>query len=167
MMTGIMLDAQQIQNAPAPVRLWLEQQISAALGPKQAPEASSPRLVACTQAQAANLLNRISRTRSAVEVFFGLAHPEVSYGEPPVVSFRLLDLQRRAGLETVAKLLECLDLINRTFAEVSGDPAARLCDFDSVGHCSVLPITQSSIAALWKAIIAAERPGTLPIAAAE
>ncbi|WLB10858.1 hypothetical protein QIH87_06945 [Bradyrhizobium elkanii] len=100
-------------------------------------------------------------------MFFGLAHPEISFGDPPVVTFRLLDLQRRAGMENIAKLLECLDLINRSFAEICGDPAARFCDFDAAGHCSLLPATQCSIAALWKAIIAAERPGVLPIAAAE
>lgn len=166
-MTSIMLDAQQIQNAPAPVRLWLEQQVSVVLGPRSAPGESSARLVACTEAQAANLLNRIRQAPSAVEVFFGLAHPEISFGEPPVVTFRLLDLQRRAGLENITKLLECLDLINRAFAEICGDPAARFCDFDAAGHCSILPATQGSIAALWKAIIAAERPGVVPIAAAE
>ncbi|MCC8978314.1 hypothetical protein [Bradyrhizobium acaciae] len=166
-MTSIMLDAQQIQNAPAPVRLWLEQQISAVLGPVSVPGASQPRLVACTEVQAANLLNRIRQAPSAVEVFFGLAHPEISFGEPPVVTFRLLDLQRRAGLENITKLLECLDLINRVFAEICDDPAARFCDFDAAGHCSILPATQGSIAALWKAIVAAERPGVLPIAAAE
>ncbi|PAY10776.1 hypothetical protein CK489_00930 [Bradyrhizobium sp. UFLA03-84] len=166
-MTSILLDAQQIQNAPAPVRLWLEQQVSVVLGPRSAPGASLPRLVACTEAQAANLLNRIRQAPSAVEVFFGLAHPEISFGEPPVVTFRLLDLQRRAGLENITKLLECLDLINRAFAEICGDPAARFCDFDAAGHCSILPATQGSIAAMWKAIIAAERPGVVPIAAAE
>lgn len=167
MMTSIMLDAQQIQSAPASVRLWLEQQISAVLDSESAHGASRARLVACTEVQAANLLNRIRQVPSAVEVFFGLAHPEISFGAPPVVAFRLLDLQRRAGLENITKLLECLDLINRAFVEVCGDPAARLCDVDAVGHCSVMPVTQSSIAALWKAIIAAERPGALPIAAVE
>ncbi len=166
-MTSIMLDAQQIQNAPAPVRLWLEQQISAALGPRPAPGAPSPHLVACTGTQAANLLSRIRQVPFAVEVFFGLAHPEISFGEPPVVTFRLLELQRRAGLENITKLLGCLDLINRAFAEMCDDPAARFCDFDAAGHCSILPATQNSIAALWKALIAAERPGALPITAAE
>ena len=166
-MTSIVLDAKQIQSAPAPVRLWLEQQISAALVPGSAAGTQLPRLVACTETQAANLLSRIRQVPSAVEVFFGLAHPEISYGSPPVVTFRLLDLQRRAGLESITKLLECLDHINRAFAEMCDDPAARLCDFDAAGHCSTLPTTQNSIAALWKAIIAAERPGVLPIAAAE
>ncbi|WP_245350447.1 hypothetical protein [Bradyrhizobium sp. UFLA03-84] len=167
-MTGIVLDAQQIQNAPAPVRLWLEQQISALLAASSVTGAPSPRLAACTEAQAANLLNRIRQVPSAVEVLFGLAHPEISYGDPPVVTFRLLDLQRRAGLENITRLLECLDLINQAFAEICEDPAARFCDFDAAGHCSVLPTTQGSIAALWKAIIAAERrSGALPIAAAE
>ncbi|QOZ30177.1 hypothetical protein XH93_36715 [Bradyrhizobium sp. CCBAU 51753] len=166
-MTSIMLDAKQIQSAPAPVRLWLEQQISAVLGPGSSASVQPPHLVACTEAQAASLLNRIRQVPSAVEVFFGLAHPDISYGSPPVVTFRLLDLQHRAGLESITKLLECLDLINRSFAEMSDEPAARLCDFDTAGHCSTLPATQNSIATLWKAIIAAERPGVLPIAAAE
>ena len=166
-MTGIVLDAQQIQNAPAPVRLWLEQQISAVLGARSVTGAPSPRLVACTEAQAANLLNRIRQVPSAVEVLFGLAHPEICYGDPPVVTFRLLDLQRRAGLENITRLLECLDLINQAFSEICEDPAARFCDFDAAGHCSILPPTQSSIAALWKAIIAAERPRALPVAVAE
>ena len=114
-MTSIVLDAKQIQSAPAPVRLWLEQQISAALVPGSAAGTQLPRLVACTETQAANLLSRIRQVPSAVEVFFGLAHPEISYGSPPVVTFRLLDLQRRAGLESITKLLECLDHINRAW----------------------------------------------------
>ncbi|UGY17893.1 hypothetical protein [Bradyrhizobium septentrionale] len=127
-MTSILLDAQKIQNIPAPVHRWFEQQISAVLGPRSASGGSSPRLVACTEAQAANLLNRIRQAPSAVEVFFGLAHPEISFGEPPVVTFRLLNLQRRAGLENITELLECLDLINRAFAEMCHDPASDAID---------------------------------------
>lgn len=156
-MIGITLDAEQLQNAPAPVRQWIEQQISAALGSPYAaaPVPQTPHLTACTEAQATDILNRIRQSPSAISVFLEFARPGISYGEPPIMAFRLVDVQRRAELETITRLLECLELINQTFAEVCNDPAARFCSFDNEGHCLILPASQQGIAALWRKMIAA------------
>jgi hypothetical protein len=58
-------------------------------------------------------------------------------------------------------------VINQAYAEICSDPAARFCDFDNEGHCLVLLATQRSVAALWKAILAAERSGPASGLAAE
>jgi hypothetical protein len=153
-MIGLTFDAQEIQNAPTPVRHWIEQQMLAAFGQGPKPVPQLPHLTACTETQAVEILARIRQARSAIDVFFEFARPEISYGEPPVVAFRLIDIQRRAGLDTISKLLESLDLINQTFAEVCNDPAAKFCNFDNEGHCLVLLATHRTIATLWKTIIA-------------
>jgi hypothetical protein len=155
-MTGITLDVEQIRNAPAPVRQWIEQQVSGALGLGHATEAVSlpPHLKTCTPTQAAAVLDRIRNLRSAVAVFFEFGRPGICYGQPPIMAFRLIDLQRLAELETITRLLECLELINQAFAEVCGDPAARFCDFDNLGHCRILPDTHSSIAVLLEELAA-------------
>jgi hypothetical protein len=158
-MIGITLDVEQIRNAPAPVRQWIEQQISGALGAgymTAAGVSQSPHLTACTQMQAAAVLERIRNLPSAVAVFFEFGRPGICYGEPPVMAFRLLDLQRLAELETITRLLECLGLINEAFADVCNDVAARFCDFDNLGHCLVLPDTHRSIAMLWEEMVAAK-----------
>lgn len=148
--TGITLDAQQIQNAPAAVRQWIEQQVLAALGLASSPmlPSKSPHLAACTEAQANDLLNQIAAMPPAVRVFFAFARPDISFGEPRVMAFRLVDIQHHADLESITKLLDCLDLINHNFALLRNDPAARFCGFDNEGHCFIPSATQRSIAAL-------------------
>jgi len=157
-MIGITLDAEQIRNAPAPVRQWIEQQVAGALGLTDTAEAVSQpsHLTVCTQAQAAAVLDRIRNLSSVVAVFFELGRSGICCGEPPIVAFRLIDLQRLTQLETITRLLECLGLINRAFAEVRNDPAARFCDFDNQGQCLILPETHRSIEMLWEEMVAAE-----------
>jgi hypothetical protein len=157
-MIGITLDVEQIRNAPEPVRQWIEQQVSAALGLAHPAGAvlQPPHLTACSQTQAAAVLNRIRHLPTVVAVFFEFGRPGICYGEAPIMAFRLIDIQRLTELETITRLLECLGLINQTFAEACNDPAARLCDFDNQGHCLSLPDTHRSIAALWEEIAAAK-----------
>jgi hypothetical protein len=155
-MIGITLGVEQIRNAPAQVRQWIEQQVSGALGCMVAAMPQPPHLTACTQAQAATVLERIRNLPSVVAVFFEFARPGICYGEPSVMAFRLIDIQRLTRLETVTRLLECLGVINQAFAEVCDDPAARFCDFDNLGHCLILPDTHSSIAVLLEEIVAAK-----------
>lgn len=157
-MTGITLDVEQIRNAPAPVRQWIEQQVSDALELGHAADAVSlpPHLKTCTQTQAAAVLDRIRNLPSVVVVFSEFGRPGICYGKPPIMVFRLIDLQRLAELETITRLLECLGLINKAFAEVCDDPAARFCDFDNLGHCLILPDTHSSVAVLWEEMVASK-----------
>jgi hypothetical protein len=157
-MIGITLDVEQIRGAPAPVRQWIERQVSRALGPGYAAAGvpQPPHLTACTQAQAAVVLDRIKNLPSVVSVFFEFGRPGICYGDPPVMAFRLIDLQRLAELETITRLLECLGDINQTFAEMCNDPAAKFCDFDNQGHCLILPDTHRSIAMLWEEMAVAK-----------
>ena len=157
-MIGITLDADQIRNAPAPVRQWIEQQVSASFGLIQEPTSlpHSPHLTACTEEQAAALLNQIRGVPAAIGVFFEFGRPGISYGEPPIMAFRLIDIQHHTGLENMTRLMECLELINNSFAELCKDPDARFCGFDNEGHCLIPPASQRSIATLWQNIIAAQ-----------
>lgn len=157
-MIGITLGAEQIRNAPAPVRQWIEQQVSASLGlPPTATSVPGPaHLTACTEVAAAALLNRIRGMPSAVGVFFEFGRPGIPYGEPPIMAFRLIEILHRAEVENIELLMECLELINQTFAELCNDPAARFCGFDNEGRCLILPTTQRSIATLWQKIIASQ-----------
>ncbi len=156
-MISITLDVEKFRNAPAPVRQWIEQQVSGLLdlGDAAAALPEPPHLTACTQAQAAGLLNRIRNLPSAVGVFLEFGRPGISCGEPPIMAFRLIDIQRRVELETITKLLECLHLINQAFAEVCDEPGARFSDFDNQGHCLVLPATHRSVATLYEKMIVA------------
>jgi hypothetical protein len=102
------------------------------------------------------VLDRIRNLPSVVAVLFEFGRPGICYGEPPVMAFRLIDLQRLTELETITRLLECLGLINQVFAEVCDDPTARFCDFDNLGHCLILPDTHRSIAMLLEEMVAAK-----------
>lgn len=72
-MIGITLTTDQIRNAPAPVRQWIEQEVIASLGlVPRAPAAPPPQaahLVACSAEDAAGVLQRIHAVLPAVNVF--------------------------------------------------------------------------------------------------
>jgi hypothetical protein len=139
------------------VRQWIEQQVSGVLDLSDAAAAvpEPPHLTACSEAQAAGVLNRIRNLPSAAGVFLELGCPGNSCGEPSIMASRLVDIQRRAKLETISKLLDCLDLINQAFAEVCDEPGARFSDFDDQSHCLIPAITQRSIATLCEKMIVA------------
>lgn len=162
-MIGITLTDEQIRGAPPVVRQWIEQQVMASLGvagaaPAQsAPKAQPPRqpahLVACGRDEAAAVLALIQNVPQAVNVLFEFARPGICFGEPPVMSFRLINIQYHAQLAHAGEAIECLELINKAFAQVRGDASARFCDFDSEGHCLIDPGTQKGIAALWQDLV--------------
>ena len=157
-MIGITLTAEQIRNAPAPVRQWIEQEVIASLGlaPK-APAAAPPQaahLVACSAEDAAGVLERIQSVLPAVNVFFEFGRPGIAIGQPPVMTFRLIDILHHTRLQNVGQVMACLDMINQALTQAKGDPSARFCGFDNEGHCFIAPQTQASIAALWQTMIA-------------
>ena len=157
-MTGITLTAEQIRNAPAPVRQWIEEQVMASLGlAAQAGTRAPPQaahLVACSAQDAAAVLAQIQNLPAAANVLFEFGRPGICFGEPAVMSFRLVDIQHHTSLGNVGEVMECLEVINRAFAQVCGDPSARFCGFDNEGHCLISPATQVGIAALWQDMVA-------------
>jgi len=169
-MIGITLTTDQIRSAPTPVRQWIEHEVIAALGlaaetPAAAPAQGAAHLVACSAEEAAAVLSQIESVMPAVNVFFEFGRPGVSYGQPPVMAFRLIDILHHTRLSNVGQVMACLDLINQALAQVRRDPSARFCGFDNEGHCLVAPQTQASVASLWQNVLAREQPTTSSAAA--
>ncbi len=163
-MIGITLTTDQVRNAPPEVRRWIEHQVLAALGlgAENKPAAALPQaahLVACTPEQAAGVLARIQDVLPAVNVFFEFGRPGVSLGQPPVMMSRLIDILHHTRLPDIAQVIACLEMVNRAFAEVRGDAAARFCGFDNEGHCLIAPETQRSVAALWQKVVSHAQAG--------
>jgi hypothetical protein len=160
-MIGITLTTDQIRKAPPLVRQWIEHEVIASLGlAADAPVTSVPpqaaHLVACTAEEAAAVLSQIQGVLPAVNVFFEFARPGVSYGQPAVMTFRLIDILHHTKLQNVGQVLACLDMINQALARVRSDPSVRFCGFDNEGHCFIAPDSQQSIAQLWRGVIASQ-----------
>ncbi len=160
-MIGITLTADQIRNAPVPVRQWIEQEVIASLGlTPQAPTAApaqTAHLVACSVEDAAGILDRLQSVLPAVNVFFEFGRPGVGYGQPQVMAFRLIDILHHTRLSNVDQVMACLGMINEALTEIRADPSARFCGFDNEGHCFIPPQTQSSIATVWQSVIARQQ----------
>jgi hypothetical protein len=160
-MIGITLTTDQIRTAPAEVRQWIEHQVVAALGLRpEAPVAAQPHghhLVACSAEDAAAVLAQIQRLLPAVNVFFEFGRAGISYGQPPVMAFRLLDILHHTRLQNVEQVMTCLDAINQALAAVRRDPSARFCGFDNQGHCLIAPQTQQSVFQLWQGLLAQQQ----------
>lgn len=164
-MIGITLTADQIRNAPKEVRQWIEHEVIAGLGlacdlPAATPSpepAQTAHLVACTMQDASAVLSQIRGMWAAVNVFFEFARPTISFGEPPVMTYRLIDILHHTKLEAIEQVIECLEAINQALARVRHDATAKFCDFDSEGHCFIAPETQASIGQLWQSVIAAHQ----------
>jgi hypothetical protein len=160
-MIGITLTADQIRNAPAPVRQWIEQEVIASLGLAPKTPAAAPsqtaHLVACTADDAAGVLERLQGVLPAVNVFFEFGRPGIAYGQPAVMAFRLIDMLHHTRLQDIGQVIACLEMINQALTEAKGDPSARFCGFDNEGHCFIAPQTQASIAALWQSMIARQQ----------
>lgn len=162
-MIGITLSADQIRNAPREVRQWIEQEVAAGLGlaaprPVAPPPPQASHLVACSVEEAEAILTRIEGVLPAVNVLFEFGRPVVSYGQPPLMAFRLLDVMYHTRLQNIDQVLGCLQLINQALIDARRDPAARFCDLDDAGHCLVPAQTQQSIAALWQKMSTGGQP---------
>jgi len=157
-MIGITLTTDQIRTAPADVRHWIEHQVIASLGlSSEAPVAEQPHashLVACSPGEAAAVLAQVQNLLPAMNVFFEFGRPGISYGQPPMMAFRLLDILHHTRLQNVGQVIACLDAINTALAEVRHDESARFCVFDNEGHCFIAPQTQQSILRLWQDMLA-------------
>jgi len=162
-MIGITLTTDQIRNAPAQVRQWIEHEDFASLGlaadtlPAEHPQGAH--LIACTTEDAAAVLTEIKGLMPAFNVFFEFARPGISFGQPPVMAFRLIDILYHTRLQNVGQVVECLEAINEALARVRGDASAKFCGFDNQGHCLIAPETQRSVAALWQSILASQQKG--------
>ena len=163
-MIGITLTTDQIRNAPPEVRRWIEHEVIASLGiaadapPAKAVPAQAAHLVALSAEEAATVLSLIQGMMAAVNVFFEFGRPGISFGQPAVMSFRLIDILHHTRLENIEQVLACLNLINQALSQARRDPSARFCGFDNEGHCLIAPQTQASIAALWQSVIANQQP---------
>ena len=103
------------------------------------------------------MLSQIQGMWPAVNVFFEFARPTISFGEPPLMTYRLIDILHHTKLEAIDQVMECLEAINQALARVRHDANAKFCGFDSEGHCFIAPGTQASIAQLWQSVIAAHQ----------
>lgn len=157
-MIGITLTADQIRNAPPQVRQWIEQEVMASLGLGAArhptPTPQTAHLVACNVEEAAAILRQVEEQLPAVNVFFEFARRGIGFGQPPLISYRLMDIMHHARLQNIEQVMACLGLINQALVTLRNDPAARFCGYDNEGHCFIPPETQASIAALWQDVIA-------------
>ncbi|MDA9506383.1 hypothetical protein XI09_17435 [Bradyrhizobium sp. CCBAU 11386] len=156
-MTGITLTAEQIRNAPALVRQWIEQEVTASLGlAPRTPAAAPPQaahLVACSVEDMAGVLEHVRGVFPAVNVLFELGRPGISFGQPAVMTFRLMDILHHTRLQDVGQVMTCLEMLNQALTEVRKDPSVRFCGFDNEGHCLIAPQTQASIATLWQTMM--------------
>ncbi len=162
-MIGITLTMEQIRNAPPAVRQWIEREVTGALGLAERPSAPAvpaqeAHMIACSVEDAEAILTQIQDALPAVNVFFEFGRPTISYGEPPMMAFRLLDLMYDARLHDVGQVTACLQLIDDALRRVRRDASARFCGFDNEGHCFVPAQTQGSIAALWQKIASRQQP---------
>lgn len=156
-MIGITLTADQICNAPIEVRRWIEHEVIADLRlAPQTPASSPPRATQpaiCGEDEMAAVFSRLRGMPAALSVLLEFRQPGIAFGDPPVKSFRLMDILHNSKLESIEQVMIGLDAISAALADLRGDPSVRFCDFDSEGHCFLAPETQASIAKLWHNII--------------
>ena len=160
-MIGITLTTDQICNAPIEVRRWIEHEVITGL--RLAPIASTPqqahsnRLAACSENDMAAIFGRLRGMPVALSVLFEFRHPGIAFGNPPVRSFRLMDMLHNSKLESIDQVVVGLGAISTALADLRGDAGARFCDFDNEGHCFVAPETQASIAKLWHDVVVSQQ----------
>lgn len=161
-MIGITLTADQISNAPIEVRRWIEQQVIAGLGlAPQTPASSPPRSThpaICSEDEMAAIFARLRGMPVALSVLFEFRQPGIAFGNPPVKSFRLMDILHNSRLQGIEQVMTGLDAVSATLAELRSDPDARFCDFDNEGHCFLAPETQASTAKLWHDVVVRQEP---------
>src|SRR5581483_6464575 len=101
-MIGITLTTDQIRSAPKEVRQWIEHQVIAGLGlaadaPAPAP-VQATHLAALSEEEAAAVLAQVRGMLPAANLFFEFARPGVAFGQPPVTTYRLIDILNHTKL---------------------------------------------------------------------
>ena len=160
-MIGITLTTDQIRNAPKEVRQWIEQQVIASLGlaaeqPTPMP-AQATHLAVLNEDEAAGVPQQVRGMLPAANVSFEFGRPGIAFGQPSVMSFRLIDILHHTKLQNIGQVMTCLEEIDEAVARLRGDAGIRFCGFDNEGHCFVAPETQAAIAALWHDVIASQQ----------
>jgi hypothetical protein len=154
-MLGISLTAEQVRAAPPEVRHWLEQQLAGLFSPVAEEAHAAPRHLALLgPGDAQAVLEQIEDILPVVTVFFELGRESGSTPAQGVRVFRLIDVLRHTRLESVAQVVECLEVINDALRHVRQDPEALICAVDRDGRCFVSEATSRSILALWQGIVA-------------
>ena len=160
-MIGITLTTDQIRSAPKEVRQWIEHQVIAGLGLAAEAPASVPaqatHLAALSEEEAAAVLAQVRGMLPATNLFFEFARPGVSFGQPPVITYRLIDILNHTRLQNIGQVMTCLEALDNAVAQLRGQPSVRFCGFDNEGHCFIAPETQRAIAALWHDVIASQQ----------
>ena len=161
-MIGITLTADQICKAPIEVRRWIEQEVIAGLHLAPQASASSPprstRPTVCNEEEMAAIFGRLRGMPVALSVLFEFRQPGIAFGNPPLKSFRLMDIMRNGKLQSIEQVLIGLNAINTALGDLRGDPGVSFCDFDNEGHCFLAHETQASIATLWHDIVVSQQP---------
>jgi hypothetical protein len=160
-MTGITLSSEQIRNAPADVRRWIEREVLTAMS-QSAPFENGGKphgghLAACSEEEITAILSHIQGVLPAVNVFFEFGRQGAVFGQPNIEAFRLLDIAHHTRLQNVGQVVACLDIINQAYGRVCGDMDARFCGFDHDGHCFVTLETQQNILKVWRKVIASQQ----------
>jgi hypothetical protein len=155
-MVGISLTAEQIRAAPLEVRHWIEQQCAGLFTPavEEHAHAEPRRLAQITPGDAQAVLEQIEDILPVVSVFFELGRDNSSVPVQGMRVFRLPEILRHTRLESVAQVIECLDVINDALRHVQHNPEAMICAVDREGRCFVAEATSHSILTLWQGIVA-------------
>ena len=160
-MVGITSSSEQIRNAPAEVRRWIEREVLTSLGQHTAPDngskAHSEHLAACSEEEITAILAQIEGVLPAVNVFFEFGRQGAVFGQPSVEAFRLPDIAHHVRLQNIGQVIACLDIINQAFGRVCGDPDAKFCGLGRDGHCFIMLETQQNILKVWRKLIANQR----------
>jgi hypothetical protein len=173
-MLGISLSAEQIRAAPPEVRHWLEQQVAGLFAPvaEEAAQAAPRHLALLNPGDAQAVLEQIEDILPVVSVFFELGRENASVPVQGVRVFRLAEILRHTRLESMAQVVECLNVINDALRHVRQDPDALICAVDREGRCFVSEVTSRSVLTLWQGIVASralqmpakpEMPGSVPM----
>lgn len=164
-MIGISLTAEQVRAAPPEVRHWIEQQVAAVFAPSDEAPPDQRHLAPLSPGDAQALLEQIEDILPVVSVFFELGREAGSVPVQGMRVFRLPEIMRHTRLQSVAQVIECLDVINDALRHVRQDPAAAVCGVDREGRCFVAEATSHAILTLWQGIVAGrglQTPGSAP-----
>jgi hypothetical protein len=161
-MIGITLTSEQIRNAPAEVRRWIEREVMTSMGAKTVPEnageARGERLAACSEEEITAILSQIRGVLPAVNVLFEFGRQGAVLGQANVEIFRLLDIAHHTRLQNIGQVVSCLDMICAAFERARSDSDTTFCGFDREGHCFIAQETQQNIMKVWRKVVANQEP---------